>query len=240
MRIEHATLVDAPMMELLWQVAFDDDEADIRSFLYRFLETDTAWVARDDGMIVSMLFVLKASLVIGADAWPIGYIYAGATLPSHRGKGYYRCLLKKAEQDALARGFTALFLQPADETLAATYERLGFTVPLYTRASQGCVCSETTTWMSPEQYAERRTDMLMQKGAPFVQWPLAVYRQWMDWGVRLGIQNGLLTATASDGAVLEQVEAPAHLCERAVGRLKPLNGRRYDQNNRIYMGYGMD
>ncbi len=242
MKIDRATLADAPMMERLWRDVFEDDAQDIRAFLQQLLASDTAWIVRADDAVVSMLFVIDAQLVTDAGAYPVGYIYAGATHPRYRSQGCYRALLSAAEDDAVHRGLAALFLQPADADLTQTYERQGFTVPLYAHATKGLSAQRMGEYLSAEQYEMRRATLLQAQHVPFIRWPMSVYRLCQAWGASfLGCDGRVMAVSSDDEAtVWEQTDMSADLCVQSVGRLKPLAGDRCRCDTRIYMGYGMD
>lgn len=80
---------------------------------------------RDD-QPVSMAFLLPAVWHNGADAYPVQYIYAAATLPAYRGRGLFGSLLKRAHEEALRRGQAASFLRPGEPSLTAYYRRFGY------------------------------------------------------------------------------------------------------------------
>ncbi len=106
----------------LWQTCFGDEDAFIHSFLTRHYYPDCTFVQRETGRIVSMCFVIPCHTVLG----PTAYLYAIATDPNFRGRGYASTLVQRALTTAREHGFTAAMLIPADDGLKGFYQRLGF------------------------------------------------------------------------------------------------------------------
>lgn len=106
----------------IWQECFRDDENYIRFYLENRFEEENMLVIHKDGKIVSMASFLPVSLMQNGEYVPARYVYAVATLPEYRKKGYAGQILdyaaKKYEEP--------LILQPADAELEKYYEKLGF------------------------------------------------------------------------------------------------------------------
>ncbi|MBR5134770.1 MAG: GNAT family N-acetyltransferase [Clostridia bacterium] len=235
-------MADAAALERLWHQAFGDESEEIRAFLLRFLQYDTALVVRHDRSIVSMLFLIETQLVLcDGSSRTVGYIYAGATDRNYRSAGLYKRLLQAAEQEARSRGMAALFLQPADERLAQTYCRLGFTVLLYAHASKGTLISEvpTKTVVSPAVYRAMRNQALDDASVPYIDWPARVYDHCFAWCRGGEDDDGGIVLTA-DGTVMERIDRSPVLCDRVVGAMKPLDDMITAPSTRMYMGYAMD
>ncbi len=248
MTVDIATIRDKAAIERLWSEVFQDDPEQIRSFLEHFLESDTAFVIREAEDILSMLFLIRASLVYDGKSEPIGYIYAGMTRASARGKGLYRRILQAAEAYAVEHGMKAVFLQPADDALALSYERMGFDVPLYADFLKGsAVEAPSSEFLPADVYGDKRRQRLTERHQPFVEWPLRVYHHTSLWGRGFEMPNGTLLLLSPDETVpadtlfhetvLERVGAETQK-QIPIGRLKWLTAERIA--NDIYMGYGMD
>jgi len=119
----------------LWREVFGDSEEFISDFLSAASDgTDmadsTAAYATytEDGEAVSMLFRVPVTLAPRGKA-PIrgGYIYAAATAPLYRGRGFFRALMTLAEKDM---SFTVLI--PGGDELYAMYRSLGYDTELET------------------------------------------------------------------------------------------------------------
>ncbi|MGN0142774.1 MAG: GNAT family N-acetyltransferase [Roseburia sp.] len=113
---------DAAGIRRLWQTCFGDGEAYIDFYLTRRMDWETMLVIYEDGIPVSMASFLPAEYVTGGEYIPAWYVYAVATLPEYRGRGYAGEIIECAKR--LFQG--PLVLMPAEDSLVAFYERLGF------------------------------------------------------------------------------------------------------------------
>lgn len=244
MKVERATFSDAPQIESLWRMVFGDEQEEIRAFLSRFLEKETALIIRDETGIASMLFLIEAMLQCGDTSYRVGYIYAGATRPSERGRGLYKQLLLTAEAKAVERGMYAVFLQPADGRLARTYERSGYTIPLYAHALKGQPMNiGVSERLSADAYGKLRAARLKASGFSFVDWPTDVYEHCMRWcvgGCTVDHEDCVLLSDDQEARLLEKVPNNADVMMRAVGLMKPLACENTMFCKKIYMGYAMD
>ena len=75
----------------------------------------------EGGAVISMLFELPLTLVTDDGPTDACYIYACATHPSHRGKGYMGRLIKET-----CKAHGLVILRPAEESLIRFYSELGF------------------------------------------------------------------------------------------------------------------
>ena len=117
-----ANETDKDAIEHIWQVCFGDDRAYIDLYLSNRFETENMLVIHADGRPVSMLSLLPVTITIDGEKHAARYVYAVATLPQYRGRGYASKLIGHA----FAKYGEPLILQPADEGLQQYYERLGF------------------------------------------------------------------------------------------------------------------
>lgn len=116
-----------PALKTIWAASFPEDSPELieRAFDRLYRPADCMVECRDD-QPVSMAFLLPAVWHNGADAYPVQYIYAAATLPAYRGRGLFGSLLKRAHEEALRRGQAASFLRPGEPSLTAYYRRFGY------------------------------------------------------------------------------------------------------------------
>ncbi len=119
----------------LWGEAFGDSPEAVSRFFEAFPDC-ISFVAREQGQIVSMVHALPQTLRAGADL-PAAYVYAVATLQSHRGRGLCRELMAFAESDLTQRGFACAVLTPGEPSLFDFYRSLGYT-PAFTRNRTAC------------------------------------------------------------------------------------------------------
>lgn len=106
----------------LWGICFGDDEDYINFYLEHRFDEENMMVIREDGKIVSMASFLSASVRQGEEWISVKYVYAVATLPQYRKKGYASEIIRFASE---AYG-EPLVLQPAGEELRKYYSELGF------------------------------------------------------------------------------------------------------------------
>ncbi len=163
-----ATASDRAAMKALWRLSFPEDaDEDIELFFKTFQPAATAYVLCEADVVCSMLFLLPTAVQDGEYRFAAGYIYAGATHPDARGKGYYRRLLDFVTQTAKQEGTAALLLRPATASLADSYRRMGFSVPLYGNAHPRGDADVPMT-VDAGAYGMIRRDRL--RGQAFVDW----------------------------------------------------------------------
>jgi len=123
---------DYPQAFGIWRACFEDDEDYFRFFWENGFPLCRGLMWAEDGQAVAMLFLLPGMLgypsALGCRKrlLPAAYVYAVATLPAHRGRGYASELTRCAADLAKGEGLSALCLRPGDEGLFGYYARLGF------------------------------------------------------------------------------------------------------------------
>lgn len=114
---------DRDGIQKLWQICFGDEEEYIDFYIQKRMTKDNMLTIWQDGKVVSMASFLPAEYVSkNGERIPVRYVYAVATLPEYRGRGY-------AEQILMFAGSLwgeALVLCPAEESLYGYYQRMGF------------------------------------------------------------------------------------------------------------------
>ncbi len=130
---------DLPALRRLYHICFPEDGVDYMDAFFSLIQPETMAVCGEvDGEIVSALYLLPATTVNGIHHLPVKYLYAGATLPAHRGCGYYGQLLSFA-QNISKSTVAAIYLRPANTFLFDYYADFGYR-PLITitdRAGEG-------------------------------------------------------------------------------------------------------
>ena len=117
----------------VWSAVFGDGEEYIKAFLDRLYAPGRAAVAQEGGSIVSMaLFPRLGELVSpGGTGEKCSYIYAVATLPEHRSRGYAAAVSRLASFKAREEG--TVVICPAEAGLFGYYERVcGFETCFFT------------------------------------------------------------------------------------------------------------
>ncbi|MBQ4063458.1 MAG: GNAT family N-acetyltransferase [Bacteroidaceae bacterium] len=111
----------------LWHSVFGDGYEYIDAFFAAYRCEDVVHTLSVGGMVVSALYALPFTLCSDEKSIAAAYIYAVATAPEYRGKGYMALLMKNVERLLAERGVRFIYLLPASGTLRAYYARLGYT-----------------------------------------------------------------------------------------------------------------
>lgn len=106
----------------LWREVFGDSEQFISQFMQHHYNESNMLYIEKDGKFLSMLHLL----IFKHNSYKVGYIYAVATSPKARNKGYATQLIHQAIEMAEKQGLSAIYLIPAKESLYKYYERFGF------------------------------------------------------------------------------------------------------------------
>ena len=123
--LRYSTSKDLPAIKSLMQSVFGDSEQFIDT-CFRLLYSDNVLLAEVNEKVVSMAFLLPASIQINHKKFPVTYLYACATLPEYRGKGLMKNIIDKAYHDACLKNEIGVFLMPANESLYEYYQMMGF------------------------------------------------------------------------------------------------------------------
>ncbi|WP_297234762.1 GNAT family N-acetyltransferase [uncultured Flavonifractor sp.] len=158
----------------LWQAAFGDDPRYIDWFYQCCWRPEDMLLLLEDGKLASMLALLPQTVTLPgggtAAAW---YIYALATDPAARSKGYGRQLLLYADEFLRQRGADCVTVVPAEASLFKFFSMVGFLPGFFTRKVE-LLRSMTTPSrpedkvepIGPEEYNEIRRNAL--EGIPSV------------------------------------------------------------------------
>jgi len=124
--IETATANDIAALSENWRLCFGDSDEYIAFFMQnRFVPADTL-VARENGAVVSQLFLLPGAVRLAGETHPAHYLYAAATRPEWRGKGHMARLIGAARAYARGRAVEYIALVPGEASLYDYYARHGF------------------------------------------------------------------------------------------------------------------
>ena len=111
----------------LWIEVFGDEREEVDRFLIDIHREDNLLTHSENGRVVAMLNIVR----IDTDYGPTAYLYAIATAPDFRGKGYAGELISQAIELSRAREYKAVMLIPSESSLVEYYKRFGFDEPLY-------------------------------------------------------------------------------------------------------------
>lgn len=120
---------DLDAVAQIWKTCFGDEEEYIQFYFEHRFQEDNMFVIFADGKPVSMASFLPTEILVGGEYRPAKYVYAVATLPEYRNRGYATEIIKHASE----KYKEPLILQPAEETLIEYYRKMGFeeTFPAY-------------------------------------------------------------------------------------------------------------
>ncbi len=121
-RVVYANETEWDSIMEIWNKCFGDDRAYIELYLKNRFENENMYVIYEDGRPVSMASLLPVQVTMGGKKENARYVYAVATLPEYRNRGYASEIIKHAAQ----RCGEPLILQPADRDLQGYYEKQGF------------------------------------------------------------------------------------------------------------------
>lgn len=243
---------DLDTLKRLWKDTFTDDSAeDIAAFIAMAFEDGYVLVADDNGEIVSMLFLLPQLLVFPAGVRSVGYIYAGATAAHRRGEGLYRRLLRFAARCGKKEQLSGLFLRPADEALAKSYRRMGFTVDMTCDSFSTTACADGWQLLTPSEYTAARRRALLADGVSFIDWSDTTVAYAMRWcrAVRRGNRIALVGDANGQPFAWEWIgygsNAAPTSCGRTVGERETVGLMQWltDEEpapTNVYMGYGLE
>lgn len=126
-RIGYADTKMIPQLTRLWMTAFGDAQEYVDFYFENRHENKNILVYLIGEKPVSMISMLPAVLHANGKKQPIRYIYAVATEPAHRNKGYARALIEEGIR-LLEEPFV---LEPATKKLTRYYKKIGFHAAFY-------------------------------------------------------------------------------------------------------------
>lgn len=116
-------------LERMWRLSFPDDRNEGIKYFFDYRYNPNACIVYVDevgGRPVSMLHLLDATITDDSEILPVLYLYAAATRPDHRGKGYMSKLIEAAQKFALSRRAVYTILKPENKRLFKFYEKHGY------------------------------------------------------------------------------------------------------------------
>lgn len=100
-----------------------NDSCEFVDYYFEKINNNDILVVEDEGNILSMLQLVKKTVICNGEEKNVHYIYGVATDEKHRGKGYMRMLMERALQDLKKLDEPFVYLTPADSSV---YIKFGF------------------------------------------------------------------------------------------------------------------
>ncbi len=114
-------------LAVLWQTAFHDPERIPRYFLNNIFSPGRCLVCRTaGGKLTSAFYLLPARIFAGQKIFGAHYVFAAATFPEFRSRGYMTSLLTYAALTAPGRGECFSAVVPAGKPLFGYYRANGY------------------------------------------------------------------------------------------------------------------
>ncbi len=162
---------DIPSLKELWHISFGDDYGYINKFFSTAFQKENTLVIYDGDIAVSALYLMESHIWKDSKMYKAYYVYAVATLPSHRGKGLMTALLNEAEVVAKQRDISYLFLVPANAPLYDMYEKLGYKKGFFCKEAsierKSIFCTCKTTDMDYSSYLDCRNRFPLNESVVF-------------------------------------------------------------------------
>lgn len=156
------TAENIPALRALWQEAFQESDAFTDLFFSKGYSPNRCHHIDENGIPVSALYWFDCRL----EGHKLAYIYAVATLKSHRGKGLGGQLLRETHEILRSRGYAGTILVPAGKDLFDFYGRFGYRLAT-TVARFSCKPGDVhaaTREITPEEYVKLRSGFLPDGG----------------------------------------------------------------------------
>ncbi len=185
----------------LFELAFSEGDRSFGDLLFAAYAPDCLRVIEEEGVLKSMLFSIPYDLQTANGRVAARYIYAVATAPEARGKGYAGELLRRE----IARG-EPLFLRPSSPSLFDFYGKAGFLPfsPIVEQSGSACgreimengVERIAFCELSPAEYLEKRRQYLNLPFAEPSEKFLTVHR---SYGSAVGDEKSFATLFEKHG-----------------------------------------
>lgn len=228
--IEFAEKRDIAELTALWQTVFDEDKEVCEIFFESVFPLSRALIYRENGEIVSSLFLLNCSLGEFAGLC----IYCAMTRSDFRGKGYMKKLLSFADGYRKEKQLDFLFLVPAEESLFEYYKKCGFEKFGNKQTAKVVDFAESSldiSSCSPEEYIFKRESLLRDTAK--LTLPAETVKYWVESCYRYGGEAvytdgacGLIFSDAEETSIRDLVGS-----EEGISRILLYAKRKYSGNS---------
>ena len=167
---------ELPFLREIWDSSFSQDDKEL--FFKSYFKPDMCKIAICDGKPVCAGYLIHVgdyvSGISGAQEYPCAHIYAVATIPMYREKGFGSAVVNELIKAGYSMGFPAIVLRPAADKLFEYYnKRSSFQEWFYVNERHFSKLSPTTSktseikQISDEEYADLRSNLL--SGMPHIR-----------------------------------------------------------------------
>lgn len=115
----------------LWHNVFGDSEDYIKLFFKEAYFDAECFAEIVENETVSAFYLLNCTIKLDGKIYSGRYLYAAATLPQYRGKGYMSKLINEAIIYAKDKALDFIALVPASDSLYGYYGKFGFIESMY-------------------------------------------------------------------------------------------------------------
>lgn len=204
-----------PQLRALWKKAFGDEDEFLDKFFTLAYAPDRCRCVTENGEVAAMLYWFEDS----CRGQIFAYVYAVATDPEYRGRGLCRELMEDTARLLKEQGYAGILLNPASESLARMYEKMGYE-PCTTISEFRCVTGEESAplrQVERNEFARLRREMLPENSVLQEKEDLTLLASF----ARFYAGADFLAAVTSDGEELRCHELLGNL-SAAPGILKSL------------------
>lgn len=113
---------DVKALRQLWQDVFGDSEEFLDAFFGTAYAPERCRTRVCDGKLAAAVYWFDCTI----DGRRAAYIYALATAPEYRGRGYAHALMAQIREELSRAGYGAILLVPGTESLFRFYEGMGY------------------------------------------------------------------------------------------------------------------
>jgi GNAT superfamily N-acetyltransferase len=153
----------------LWQICFHEQPRPTNFFFNNSFQPQNCLLYKVGEETAAMVHLLPAEILQNGQNVQAHYIYAAATLPKYRGKGYMASLLKCAAYVGEKRGDQYSVLLPANRRLYEYYGKFGYvpsfetrflTLPLREMQKAASYGQKNKVFLSYRQMKEARNEQI--------------------------------------------------------------------------------
>lgn len=189
-----------PALKTLWQEAFGDSDAFLDMFEKTAFHSDRCRCVTENGDVVAALYWFNCSY----HSKQIAYLYAIATLKSHRGQGLCRALMEDTHRHLKKLGYHGALLVPGSPKLFDFYKKIGYQTCSYLSEIRCKASADTVAirQIGAKEYAILRRALLPKNGVVQENENLDFLKQQADFYAG----DGFLLTARSEADVLYGLE----------------------------------